>query len=76
MIEPSEATLIARQMQHEPHARAEVWANADGYVVGFDDGGHSADHFATVLVYVDAHTGHAHTIGAGEFNSLHGLHPV
>lgn len=76
MIEPSEAILIARQMQHEPHAPAEAWANADGYVVGFDDGGDSARHFATVLVYVDARTGHARTIGAGEFNSIQNLHPV
>lgn len=73
MIDPREAVTIARQLRHEPHLPAEVWANNDTLVVGFEDG---KDGYDVLLVAVDARTGAARTIGAGEFTALSGLQPV
>lgn len=74
MIDPREAVAIARQLRHQPQHPAEVWANNDVLVVGFEDG--TGEHFDAVLVAVDARTGAARTIGAGEFTGISGLRPV
>jgi hypothetical protein len=74
MIDPREAVTIARQMRHDAHSPAEVWGNDEVLVVGFADG--TGPNFDAVLVRVDARTGAARTIGAGEFAALGALQPV
>ena len=61
MIDAHEAIQIASDARGEPVAG--IGLADDGYVVGF----HGRDPFANLPMFVDAHTGEARTLGAGEY---------